>query len=64
MRRGADGVVLARIGAGEHAFLAALAANASFGAALDAAQQADADFDLGAVLRANIAAGIVNAVAP
>ena len=64
VRRGADGVVLARIGAGAHAFLAALAANASFGAALDAAQQADADFDLGAVLRANIAAGIVNAVAP
>jgi hypothetical protein len=53
--------VLARVGADEHAFLAALAADAPFGAALDAAQRTDAAFDLGAALRANIAAGIIRA---
>jgi hypothetical protein len=62
VRRGADGVVLARVSAGEHAFLAALGAGATFGEALDAAQRADAAFDLGAVLRANIAAGIVTGI--
>lgn len=62
VRRGDEGVVLARIGAGEHAFLAALAAGSPLGAALDAAQRADAAFDLGAALRSNIAAGIIAAV--
>jgi hypothetical protein len=62
VRRGADGVALVRLGAGEYAFLAALAADATFGAAIDAALRADADFDLGAALRSNIAAGIIDAV--
>lgn len=62
VRRGADGVSIARLAAGEHALLAALAAAATFGAALDAAQGADAAFDLGAALRANIAAGVIVAV--
>jgi hypothetical protein len=61
VRRGAEGVVLVRIGAGEHAFLTALAAVAPFGGALAAAQRADAAFDLGAALRANIGAGIITA---
>ena len=63
VRRGANGVALVRVAAGEHAFLAALAADAAFGSALDAAQRVDAAFDLGATLRANIAAGIITAVA-
>ncbi len=62
VRRGAEGVALLRIGAGEHAFLTALAADAPFGPALDAAQRTDAAFDLGAALRSNIAAGIICAV--
>lgn len=63
VRRGTDGVVLARIGIGEHAFLSALAAGAPFGAALGAAQRTDAAFDLGAALRSNIAAGVIVAAA-
>jgi len=63
VRRTADGVTLARVGAGEHAFLAALAGGAPFGDALDAAQRTDAAFDLGAVLRANVANGVIAAVA-
>lgn len=62
VRRGEDGVTLVRIAAGEHAFLAALAAGSPLGAALDAAQRADAAFDLGATLRANIASGMIFAV--
>jgi hypothetical protein len=62
VRRGADGVAVARTCAGEHAFLAALATGAPFGAALDAARGVDADFDLGAALRSNIAAGIIDGV--
>ena len=62
VRRGAEGIALLRIGAGEHAFLTALAADAPFGPALDAAQRTDAAFDLGATLRSNIAAGIICAL--
>ena len=62
VRRGAEGVMLARVDDGEHAFLAALATGAALGAALDAAQRADGAFDLGAALRSNIAAGIIAAV--
>jgi hypothetical protein len=63
VRRDAGGVSLTRIGAGEHAWLAALAAGKTLGAAIDAAQDADATFDLGSALRERIAdatiAGIV-----
>ena len=62
VRRGDEGVTLVRVGAGEHAFLVALAAGLRLGAALDAAQRADAGFDLGATLRANIASGTITAV--
>ena len=62
VRRGADGIAIVRIAAGEHAFLTALAADAPLGAALDAAQRADAAFDLGAALRSNITAGVIAAV--
>ena len=55
IRRDAHGVSLARIGAGEHAWLAALAVGATLGAAIDAAQDADATFDLGSTLRERIA---------
>jgi len=63
VRRGAGGVVLARVAAGDFAFLVALGAQAPFGAALDAAQRADAAFDLGAALRTHIASGIIAGVA-
>lgn len=62
VRRGEDGVTLTRVNAGEHAFLVALAAGSTLGAALDAAQRADAAFDLGAALRANIASGVIAAI--
>ena len=62
VRRGAEGVTLVRIGAGEHAFLAALAADAPLGVALDRALQADAAFDLGAALRSNIGTGTITTV--
>ncbi len=62
VRRDADGVSIARTAAGLHALLAAFAAGANFGAALDAAQRADAAFDLGAALRTAIASGIIAAV--
>jgi hypothetical protein len=63
VRRGDDGVTLVRIDAGDYAFLAALAADATLGAAVDAAVRADAAFDLRAALRANIAAGVIAEVA-
>ena len=66
VRRDADGVALLRVAAGEHAFLTALADGATLGAAIDAATNAtkanDDGFDLGAVLRAAIAAGTIAAV--
>ena len=63
VRRGSEGVTLERVGAGEHAFLAALAAQTPLGVALDLALQADAAFDLGATLRTSIANGTITTVA-
>jgi hypothetical protein len=62
IRRDADGVSLERLPAGDHAWLAALAAQATLGAAIEAAQNADATFDLGSALREHIAAGTIIAV--
>ncbi len=56
VRRDARGVALELLAAGERAWLAALGAGARSATAIDAAQAADAAFDLGAALRAHIAA--------
>ena len=48
--------------AGDHAWLAALAAGGTLGTAIEAAQGADATFDLGVTLREQIAAGTIIAV--
>ena len=61
-------VALRGTGAAEHAALVRLAAGDSFGAALDAAFAADADFDIGAYLKRWLGEegrpGIVVAVTP
>jgi hypothetical protein len=54
VRREAQGVTIERITEGEHAWLAALMAGSSLGDAIDAAQGADAKFDLRTVLSARI----------
>jgi hypothetical protein len=53
--RGAQGVSVERIGRGEHALLAALAANATLGTAAERASHADPDFDLTVALRRHVA---------
>jgi hypothetical protein len=63
VRRDAHGVSLEKIAAGEHAWLAALAAGATLGAAIDAAQAADATFDLGSALRERIADATIAGIA-
>ena len=63
VRRDAQGVSLARIGTGEHAWLEALAAGASFGAAIDAEKAADATFDLSTALHARIADATIAGIA-
>jgi len=57
VRRDDVGVAVEPLEAGEYAWLAALADDESLGAAIEAAQRADAQFDLGSALRAHIAAG-------
>jgi len=59
VRRDPDGVALELTDAGEHAWLAALAADAMLGEAIEAAQRADAAFDLASVLRKHLAAGAI-----
>ena len=63
VRRDPQGVALERIGAGEYAWLAALAAGATLEESIDAAEAAEPAFDLAAVLRAHIAAGTIIRVA-
>jgi hypothetical protein len=53
--RGGQGVSIDRIGTAEHAFLAALAANATLGVAASRATDVDAEFDLAAALRRLVA---------
>jgi hypothetical protein len=62
VRRDALGVSLERIGAGEYAWLSALAAAVPLGDAIEAAQAADATFDLGSALRSHIASGTIASV--
>ena len=59
VRREREGVTIERLAAGEHAWLATLAAGWSLGEAIEAAQDADASFDLGTTLRARIADGTI-----
>jgi hypothetical protein len=63
VRRSADGTLVERITAAESAWLAALAADADFGAALAQALQADPDFDLGQALQSRVMDGTVSSVA-
>jgi hypothetical protein len=62
VRRDPHGISLERVPTGDHAWLAALGEGESLGAAIDRAQRADLTFDLGAALRAHIAAGTIVAV--
>ena len=59
VRREAKGVTIERLPAGEHAFLASVATASSLAAAIEAAQSADAAFDLATTLRARIADGTI-----
>ena len=59
VKREREGVTIERLAAGEHAWLARLAAGSSLGEAIEAAQDADASFDLGTTLRARIADGTI-----
>jgi hypothetical protein len=59
VRRGADGVLIERLADGDYAWLAALDADATLGAAIEAAQRTDPTFDLAQALRAQIAAGTI-----
>lgn len=56
VRREPDGVALERISRSEHAWLTALAHEATLAEAIDAAQRADAAFDLTSALRKHLAA--------
>ena len=62
IRREPDGVTIERVGAGEYAWLAALAKGMSLGEAIEAAQNADSSFDLGTALRARIEDGVIAGV--
>ena len=62
VRRGAGGVSIERLAPGEYRWLASLRTGATLGDAIDAAQAADAAFDLGGALREHIAACTVIAV--
>lgn len=61
-REPAGRVCVESLAAGDYALSAALAGGATLGAALDAAQAADAHFDFGDALRAALAAGLVAAI--
>ena len=57
-----DAVSVERLPAGDFAWLAALAGDATFAAAIDAATASRGEFDLGAALRAHIGDGTIAAV--
>ncbi len=59
VRREPQGVTIERVAADEYALLAAFAAGLSLAKGIEAAQGADASFDLGTVLRARIADGAI-----
>ena len=62
VRRDPDGIVIERLAAGDFAWLAALGEGATFAAAIDAARSADAAFDLGRALHAQIGNGTIAAI--
>jgi hypothetical protein len=62
VRRGSSGISLERVEPGEYGWLAALAAGAALGTALEAGQSADASFDFAVALRTHVAAGTIAAV--
>jgi hypothetical protein len=62
VRREADGVAILRLGAGEGAWLVALARGAELGAAIDDAAAAAPNFDFATVLHTHLAAGTIAAV--
>lgn len=57
VRRASDGVVIERLAAGEHAFLAALAGNRSLNEATERASGIDPSFDLAGALKRHVTAG-------
>ena len=59
VRRAAHGVVVEALGAGEHAWLTALAAGTPLGDAIGRASAIDPQFDLAAALRAHIASSTI-----
>ncbi len=61
VRRASDAVVIERLAAGEHAFLAALAGNRSLSDATEHACGTEPSFDLADALRRHVAAGTVAA---
>ena len=62
VRRGADGVSIERLDRGDYAWLAALRAGRTLGAAIESAPRADPAFDLATTLRTHIATGTLVAV--
>jgi hypothetical protein len=59
VRRASDGVVIERLAAGEHAFLAALAGNRSLNDATERASGIDPSFDVAGALKRHVTAGSV-----
>lgn len=64
VRRDAQRAALERLPIGDFAWLEALARALPLASAIDAAQSADANFDLGTALRTHIATGTIAAVVP
>lgn len=64
VRRRRDGITIEQIGAGEEAFLQALHAGETLGAAIDAADRAQPGFDLGEALHAQGAGAAIVGVLP
>ena len=62
VRRDPDGIAIERLPAGDFAWLAALAKGAPFAVAIDVAQNADAAFDLGRALHAQIGNGTIASI--
>ncbi len=62
VRRNSEGVPIERLPCGDFAWLVALAAGATLGEAMEAAQTEDPAFDLAAALRTHIATGTIAAI--
>jgi putative DNA-binding protein len=59
VRRASDGIVIERLAAGVHAFLAALAGNRSLNEATERASGIDPSFDMAGTLKRHVAAGSI-----